>query len=579
MANKPCLWWILFLFLSGSFVTTQAANHALLIGIADYPGFPLYGPVHDVEAIKTVLQTKWGFESANISVLLNKASTKKNILLAIEALYQRTKAGDNAFIYMSGHGTSAADQAIQAPLPTTSGAFIPIDVKFNAKNKQELVTSLVMGRDDIRPIIKKLDEGGRHVFVAIDACYSGNTVRGGFAADALPSRAIPLDKLAPKGFGEDEIGKASWQITPQTGYPYKNVYYLSASGEYEVATDIPPEKLREFPTVDNKPHGSFTDTLLRVLKGELSADNDKDGSLTYAELKTAVRHHMRQRGFIHTPQGLPSLAEDTQRLAYRGIFGTSGSVKTANDMANQTKKPGGIHTQNKPGDESVKPDPGFALQLQLDTQLQSLRSLLAKLSGVRLVEQKPDMRLRQKNSEFLLISAAGDLIVNLGKADTPHIVQAVKYHAWVHRQFNQPFANDFKVELEYHNPAKVSTAVSGEKVRFSLRSERDAYPLLLDMQADGTVVILYPKDKTEMRLLRANEVLTLDDIKVVPPFGRDAVQLYMLERNNQDYQRLLGQNFILDSHLAQNLENLLKTKTHKKGRANLELITVERSPP
>jgi len=43
-------------------------------------------------------------------------------------------------------------------------------------------------------------------------------------------------------------------------YPYKNIYYLSASGEFEAAQDISPAFLSQYPTFDGKPHGAFTDT-------------------------------------------------------------------------------------------------------------------------------------------------------------------------------------------------------------------------------------------------------------------------------------------------------------------------------
>ena len=79
--------------------------------------------------------------------------------------------------------------------------------------------------------------------------------------------------------------------------------------------------LERFPTIDGKPHGAFSDTLLQVLNNDINADIDNNGIITYSELKKTVRNKMRLRGFDHTPQGLPSLAEDKGKLASRGIFG------------------------------------------------------------------------------------------------------------------------------------------------------------------------------------------------------------------------------------------------------------------
>ena len=47
----------------------SAANHALLIGIGQYQTRVLEGPPHDVAALKTVLASRYDFNTANIRFL------------------------------------------------------------------------------------------------------------------------------------------------------------------------------------------------------------------------------------------------------------------------------------------------------------------------------------------------------------------------------------------------------------------------------------------------------------------------------------------------------------------------------
>ena len=150
---------------------------ALLVGISDYEIEPLEGPYYDVVAMKNSLRKKMNFERNKITTLINEQATKANILSEIDKLYQVSEAGDDIFIYFSGHGTSSFDRKIRFPLPTTSGAFIPYDV-FPKQSTDKSSPKLVVGRTDLLPRLKKLDQGNRNVFVVVDACYSGNTVRG-----------------------------------------------------------------------------------------------------------------------------------------------------------------------------------------------------------------------------------------------------------------------------------------------------------------------------------------------------------------------------------------------------------------
>ena len=99
----------------------------------------LAGPPNDVIALRDVLIKHWGFSSHHITTLLNQDATKRRILEELQLLTKKTQANDHIFIYYSGHGTSAKDQANKIPLPHTSGALLPTD--FSAASAAEMEAS------------------------------------------------------------------------------------------------------------------------------------------------------------------------------------------------------------------------------------------------------------------------------------------------------------------------------------------------------------------------------------------------------------------------------------------------------
>ncbi|HEV7715172.1 MAG TPA: caspase family protein, partial [Steroidobacteraceae bacterium] len=73
-------------------------KRALLIGINDYKSVPgLQGSVNDVQTMREVLVTRWGFPEANIRMVTDQAGTRAGILAALEDLVRT--AGPNDTVY------------------------------------------------------------------------------------------------------------------------------------------------------------------------------------------------------------------------------------------------------------------------------------------------------------------------------------------------------------------------------------------------------------------------------------------------------------------------------------------------
>src|SRR5688572_18681011 len=84
-------------------VDSAGRKRALLIGINNYRAVPkLQGSLNDVETIKQVLLTRWGFEEANIQSLTNEKATRDGILTALKKFVVDTKPPDTIYIHYSG---------------------------------------------------------------------------------------------------------------------------------------------------------------------------------------------------------------------------------------------------------------------------------------------------------------------------------------------------------------------------------------------------------------------------------------------------------------------------------------------
>jgi len=552
-----------------------AKREALLIGVSSYPVSALEGPINDVAAMKKVLVSNWDFPVENIKILLDKKGTKKNILAEIAKLYDRTSSGDEIFIYFSGHGTSAEDRDLNFPLPTTSGAFIPYDVR-EAKDIRQAIDHLVIGKTDLRPLLEKLDKGKRHVFVAIDACYSGNAVRGAYMefGKQLPSRFLDLRSFLPeRAFGDDLVHKGRDVWEEKNGgnyepYPYSNIFYLSASGENEQAKDIPTRLLKFKPTVDGKAHGAFTDTLLRVLMQPEKADSDHNGRVTYQEVTKAVRNIMRTRGFDHTPNGLPTVAEDDSGLTSRGLFRNNFSAN---------KQQAQVVPAPPAAPQSIPASPEY-IRVSLGGDLTGFSKFLQDDPQIKLVESGDrDISLKKEGNQILLVSAAGDLISRLDTPNNADLIASLKQQSRIHKLVTNSSQQDFNVFLDVQGNGKGSAFVKGEKLGFTIQSDKESYILMLGIDSSGKINVLYPYKPSELEPIPAKKPFVQKElIEVGAPYGRDYIQVYAFDKKPKELAQLMASELKPDSSGMELFQHMLSDKSIKKAQANVELITADR---
>ncbi|MES3022150.1 MAG: DUF4384 domain-containing protein [Pseudomonadota bacterium] len=499
---------------------------ALLVGVGAYDKLArdkwLEGPPHDVAALREVLVRRWGYKAQDIKTLVDGQASRANILAELAALGRRSGAGDEVLVYFSGHGTSALAANSGLPVPFGSGAFIPADFDPAAARG---AAGLIIGSTDLVPAISALEAGGRRIWGISDSCYAGQQFRSLQLVDVkqLPSRMISMSVGADARAQRADLELAR-NAPPLPPYPYRATAYLSSSSEGERAKDIPSSMLGDMPTIDGKPHGAMTDALLRVLEGKLQADLNNDGLLSLDEVHRATSDFMASRAYGHSPQRLPAVAEDQHGLGARAVLGARGMAASAHVPE---RAPLRVHLTGVP---------------ELNRALSGLPGI-AIAAGVG----QADLIVRLENQRLRVITPGGDLLAAMPPADSARAVAVVRQLAW---------AQDMRRAAEQHRRAVLAAELTpaafggnfviGSKVSFVVRPDRAATLVLLNIDADGKVSVLYPYRRSETAPLAAGQARQLpgtspsDLIEVREPVGMDLQFIFAFDAPPPGLDQLVG---------------------------------------
>jgi Caspase domain/Domain of unknown function (DUF4384) len=502
---------------------------ALLIGIGQYQDnlhIPtLEGPPNDVAAMRAVLVRRWGFLPQDIVALVNDKASRANIMQELAALSKRSKPDDEIVVYFSGHGTSALDSINrnQLAVPHGSGAFLPFD--FTTGNPDN--AKLIVGRRDLVPVFKQLEQARRKLWVISDSCYTGNAVRSANLAsrERLPERMIPLlrqEKDKAEQHDDLELAIKAPQLPP---YPYQSVLFLAAAAEGERARDIPASALSRMPTLDGKPHGAMTDALLRVLEGKIAGDLDGDGILSLTEVQRATADFMDSRSYGHTALRLPLVAEDLHGLGNQAVL----------SLRSVAAKPGKI---NLP-----------ALQVRLENMPEALSKAISGVPDIQLVEQAyaADILVRRNGNNLGIFSPSGDLLAAMNISEVERARKQVRQLAW---------ARQLRIQAEQHRRGTLPTEIDpaqmggnfriGDKVSFVVRPDKASVMVLININSDGNVSVLYPGSPAEAQSQPGGVALYIPGkegrqrIEVRPPAGMDLQFHFAFDQEPQGLAAIYG---------------------------------------
>src|SRR5262245_38914928 len=178
----------LLLWLIGTTLMVSAANptegqgikRALLIGINKYKGVPkLQGSLNDIETMRQILLTRWGFEEKNIALVTDEAATRAGMLAAIEQLVKEAGPNDMVYFHYSGHGSQVEDLNGDEPDDHLDETLVPQDGRTGDVPD---ITD-----DELDALFARMRS--KSALVVLDSCHSGTATR---SLD-IRTRSVPQD--------------------------------------------------------------------------------------------------------------------------------------------------------------------------------------------------------------------------------------------------------------------------------------------------------------------------------------------------------------------------------------------------
>jgi Domain of unknown function (DUF4384)/Caspase domain len=469
-------------------------------------------------------------------------------------LEQRSAKGDTVLIYFSGHGTSANADENAFDLPYATGAWVPYDLDYSSNTAAK--KTLIVGRRDLVPRLKRLDEAGRWVVVVSDSCYSGQVVRS-FGQTFSHTRYLPMNA---RDLGVARVQAPIAARPPPPPYPYEHVVLLSGASDSEQGADISTaEQLQVSPTLDGQYHGAFTDAFLRLLKGQLLP-----GTYNYAQAREAMNGFLEHRNFPQHPQLLPAIAEDPHDVGSNAFL---GMILAAPAAGPPTVGPSAPAVDSK-------------VHVRLETVATPLREKIAALAGVSIVEKGGDLGVRQTGDQVLLMGPAGDPVLKTTAAD-PNLIKRIAAQSWLKRAI--PATVDaLGLRADTDPGSRGNTYVQCESFVFEVRLKKAAYVMLLDLDSQGNLTVLYPTGPLERRMIPSGVATAIpgsdpkDHILVTPPFGTDLVTVMAFDKQPGFFVELTGaQRFAADSARGEALSKGLATIN---GGLSVQQISVNTYP-
>jgi Caspase domain/Domain of unknown function (DUF4384) len=550
---------VLALLLSLSVSSGAAArNVALLVAVGQFhdpslKSFELRGPAIDIDAVQQTLTGQWGFAPGDVLALRDREATHDRILAEISALERRTSKGDTVLIYFSGHGTSANADDNSFDLPYATGAWVPYDLDYSSLPAAK--RTLIVGRRDLVPRLKRLDEGGRWVVVVSDSCYSGQVVRS-FGQTFSQTRFLPLNS---RDLGVAHVAAAIGARPQPPPYPYQHVVLLSGASDSETGADISTaQALQQAPTLDGKFHGAFTDAFLRLLKGQLLP-----GAFNYAQAREAMNSFLEHRNFAQHPQLLPGIGEDPEDVGSNSFLGMNSIAQPTFETA--VAAPAAVRD---------------TIKIRLEQVSAPLRAKIAAIAGVSVVQSGGDLAVRQTGEQVQLMGPAGDPVVSTIASD-PDLIRRIAAQAWLNRTL-PPGSDKLGLRADTAPGSRGNTYVQCETFVFEVRLQKPAFLMLLDLDSQGYLTVLYPAGPLERRLVPSGIATAIpgadpkDRIVVTPPFGTDLVTVMAFEKQPAFFSDLTGaQRFATDATRA---DALAKGLANTAGAVSAQQITVNTYP-
>ena len=279
-------------------------RRALLIGCtkyADIPVHPLEGPANDVVLMRTLLEGRFGFQSAQVVTLAEGREdtlrpTRANIEREFNDLAEAAQPGDQVLILMSGHGTQQPDEDPPDPDdPEPDGldeVFLPADAQPYDKKTRTIPRAIV--DDELGRWVRRIRDRGARVWIIVDSCHSGTIIRGG--GDEV-ERRVPPDTIIPREallMAEKRAAQTPPREAtgpePVISGDLRHIVALYAAQPEQPTIELPLPRDAD----DPQTYGLLTYTLNKVL-------TQAGSRLTYRELAEKI-----QAEYVQSGRGTPT---------------------------------------------------------------------------------------------------------------------------------------------------------------------------------------------------------------------------------------------------------------------------------
>ena len=275
-------------------------KRALLIGINKYQAVPkLQGSLNDIETMRQVLLTRWGFPDRNIRLLTDEQATREGMLAALNQFVHETGPNDTVYIHYSGHGSQVEDLNGDEPDDKLDETLVPQDGRTGAVPD---ITD-----DELDAIFSRLPT--KNAFIVLDSCHSGTATR---SLD-IRTRSIPQDlrvELYRKTAGPDIRTRGNIQLTPA------HYVLMTGAASHQEALDGP---------VNGRFHGFFTYALSKSLSSAHTSASPRD---IFRGIETELKRIQTHFGRASMPE--PQL-EAPLDLLEKPLLGTAaGPAQTIN---------------------------------------------------------------------------------------------------------------------------------------------------------------------------------------------------------------------------------------------------------
>lgn len=317
---------ITFFLLQGIVAPLRAETRALLVGVSQYDESiglaSLRGPANDVALLRNVLQARG---VSDITMLADRVPggqtpTRLAILDSLAKLARESRAGDLAFIHLSGHGT----RQIDVDGDETDGldeVFLPSDVTRAAPGAKIIPNALV--DDEIGAAVLLIRKTGADVWLVMDSCHSGSGLRAG-SHDTAPRFVepgllgivgVPTQSALPTSPMDETAEEPPGQVV---------AFYAARSSEVAREVNLTPDSSN-----DTGWYGLFT--------SRLAARLSSSERLSYRQLFQAVLSDMNDTSVpggarLQTPSWEGSLV-DASVLGGRATVGLRQFAVTGDEVA------------------------------------------------------------------------------------------------------------------------------------------------------------------------------------------------------------------------------------------------------